>query len=58
MSNEWDFDLYQTRAQEWRARAEVLPPGKERDGCQVLADGYARLAEHLSKMGSAEAPAK
>ena len=34
---------------EWRAEAETLPPGKERDACMVLAQGYANLAALIEK---------
>lgn len=43
MSGTWDAATYRKRAQKWREDAQAMPPGKERDACTVLADGYANL---------------
>ena len=44
MSGTWDAATYRKRAQKWQEDAQAVPPGKERDVCMVLADGYANLA--------------
>ncbi|MGD0109316.1 MAG: hypothetical protein ABSC06_35560 [Rhodopila sp.] len=44
MPGTWDAETYRARTQKWRTEAETLPPGKERDTCMVLAQGYANLA--------------
>jgi len=44
MPDTWNSADYRARALKWRAEAEALPPGEERDACLVLADGYANLA--------------
>jgi hypothetical protein len=40
----WDPVLYRDGARRWRKEAESLPPGKDRDACIALADGYTKLA--------------
>jgi hypothetical protein len=35
---------YRARAKRWRDEADALPPGKEREACITIADGYANLA--------------
>jgi hypothetical protein len=49
MSGTWDTSKYRERAEKWREEAEALPPGKERDACMVLAEGYANLAALIEK---------
>jgi hypothetical protein len=44
MPGTWDAVRYRERAEKWRKEAEALPPGKEREACVVLAEGYANLA--------------
>ena len=44
MSGSWNPAKYRERAKKWREEAETLPPGKERDACAVLAEGYENLA--------------
>lgn len=44
MPDTWDAERYRQRAKQWRAEADALPSGKERDACMVLAVGYANLA--------------
>ena len=39
-------------AEQWRKEAEALPPGKERDGCMVLAEGYANLATLIEEVNN------
>jgi hypothetical protein len=40
----WKAETYWARARHWRAEAEALPPGKDRDACIELAEGYEHLA--------------
>jgi hypothetical protein len=49
MPDSWNADAYRARAAQWRQQAETLPPGKEKDACLVLAEGYADLAALLAK---------
>jgi hypothetical protein len=49
MSGSWNAAKYRERAKKWREEAETLPPGKERDACVVLAEGYANLAALIEK---------
>ncbi|MGD0108877.1 MAG: hypothetical protein ABSC06_33315 [Rhodopila sp.] len=49
MPGTWDVETYRARTQKWRTEAETLPPGKERDACMVLAQGYANLATLIEK---------
>jgi hypothetical protein len=44
MPGTWDPVLYRDRARRWREEAESLPPGKDRDACIALAQGYSNLA--------------
>jgi hypothetical protein len=46
MPENWDADVYRRRAEGWRARADSLAEGPEKETCVELAEGYARLA-HL-----------
>jgi hypothetical protein len=49
MPGTWDAETYRDRARKWRAEADALPPGKARDGCVALAEGYADLVAILEK---------
>jgi hypothetical protein len=49
MPGSWSVETYLARAQKWRKEAETLPPGKERDACTALAEGYADLAALIEK---------
>jgi hypothetical protein len=49
MPGTWDAPKYRERAEKWREEAEALPPGKERDACIGLAEGYANLAALIEK---------
>jgi hypothetical protein len=51
MPDSWNAEVYRERAKQWRAAAEELPLGKERDACLVLADGYAKLAGLIDNSG-------
>jgi hypothetical protein len=51
MPDSWNAEVYRARAKQWRAAAEKLPPGKERDACLTLADGYANLASLIDSSG-------
>jgi hypothetical protein len=56
MTGEWKVDTYQTREREWRQKAENAASAEEREGCLVIADGYANLVVLLTATGlSAEA---
>ena len=45
----WNAQTYRCRAQQWRAQAETFPPGRERDACMALAEGYDHLAALIDK---------
>jgi hypothetical protein len=47
MLSSWSAKTYWMRSRQWREKAEELPPGKEREGCLTLAEGYASLAKLL-----------
>jgi hypothetical protein len=47
MPESWNAGEYRNRATAWLQKAESLPAGRERDACQVLADGYLNLAKLL-----------
>jgi hypothetical protein len=49
MLGTWNPATYRERAKKWREEAETLPPGKERDACIGLAEGYANLAALIEK---------
>ena len=49
MLGTWNPATYRERAKKWREEAETLPPGKERDACMGLAEGYANLAALIQK---------
>jgi hypothetical protein len=44
MPDSWNADTYRVRATQWRQKAETYPPGREKDACLALAEGYANLA--------------
>ena len=44
-----DADLYRYREEKWRAEAALLVAGTDRDGAEILANGYARLAALMDK---------
>ena len=63
MPASWNAGEYRNRVTAWRLKAESLPAGRERDACQVLADGYLNLAKLLEAQqgsplgdGAAERP--
>ena len=63
MPASWNAGEYRNRATAWRLKAKSLPAGRERDACQVLADGYLNLAKLLEAQqgsplgdGAAERP--
>ena len=47
MPASWNAGEYRNRATAWLQKAESLPAGRERDACQILADGYLNLAKLL-----------
>jgi hypothetical protein len=49
MPGAWDASKYRERAEKWREEADALPPGKGRDACMGLAEGYANLAALIEK---------
>jgi hypothetical protein len=44
MPDNWNPETYRARFRAWQEKAASLPPGQERDACEVIAEGYARLA--------------
>jgi hypothetical protein len=60
MPNDWNPEIYQSRAKQWEDKAAALPPGDERQACEALAQGYTRLAqliEQAKKGAFSEPPA-
>jgi hypothetical protein len=49
MPNDWNPETYRCRARQWQDKAVALPPGDERQSCEVLAEGYARLAQLIEQ---------
>jgi hypothetical protein len=45
----WNAQTYRDRARKWREEAETLPPGKDRDSCLELAQGYDHLADLIDR---------
>jgi hypothetical protein len=45
MPNDWNAETYRRRARQWHDKVVALPSGDEREACEVLAQGYARLAQ-------------
>jgi hypothetical protein len=43
MPDIWDTDTFRERARRWQERAQALAPGKEREQCVAIAEGYVRL---------------
>jgi hypothetical protein len=51
MPETWDAKRYRALSVKWREEAETLPPGKSRDACMALAEGYAKLAAIIEEEG-------
>jgi hypothetical protein len=51
MPDQWNAETYRERERRWRAAADKLPEGCERDVCLTLAEGYAHLAELIDRSG-------
>ena len=51
MPDSWNAETYRARAQQWQVAADKLPPGKEREACLKLAEGYAHLAALIESSG-------
>jgi hypothetical protein len=49
MPNDWNPETYRRRAEQWQDKAVALPSGDERQACEVLAQGYARLAQLIEQ---------
>jgi hypothetical protein len=49
MPNDWNPEIYRSRAKQWQDKASALQPGDEQRACVALAEGYARLAELIDK---------
>ena len=49
MPNEWNPETYRRRARQWHDKAVALPSGDERQVCEALAQGYARLAQLIEQ---------
>lgn len=49
MLENWNPEAYRCRAREWQARAAERPPGDDRNACEVLAEGYAHLAQLIEE---------
>jgi hypothetical protein len=49
MPNDWNPEIYRSRAKQWQDKAAALHPGDERQACEVLAEGYARLAQLIGQ---------
>jgi hypothetical protein len=49
MPNDWNPEIYRARAKQWQDKAAALPPGDERQACEGLAQGYARLAQLIEQ---------
>jgi hypothetical protein len=54
MSEHWDIEVYRARAKQWQAAADACPPGKEREACQILHEGYTRLVKVIEKIHASE----
>jgi hypothetical protein len=50
MADDWDADTYRERARRWQAEADRFPPGKQREACLMLAEGYTQLLEIIEEM--------
>jgi hypothetical protein len=50
MPGSWNAETYRARERQWRAEAESQPPGKDRDACMALAEGYAHLAAIIDEL--------
>jgi hypothetical protein len=49
MPNDWNPETYRRRARQWQDKAIAIPSGDERQACEALAEGYARLAQLIEK---------
>jgi hypothetical protein len=49
MPNDWNAETYRRRAKQWQDKAVALPSGDERKACEVLAQGYVRLAQLIEQ---------
>jgi hypothetical protein len=49
MPNNWNPETYRRRARQWQDKAVALPSGDERQACEVLAQGYVRLAQLIEQ---------
>jgi hypothetical protein len=58
MPESWDPTTYRARAKNWQDKADALPPGEERDTCEALAEGYARLAQLIEESTGSSGPRK
>jgi hypothetical protein len=56
MPGSWNAETYLARAEQWRMQAESLPPGKDRDACIELAEGYEHLAALIAKENEGRIP--
>jgi hypothetical protein len=55
MPQNWDPAIYRQRARDWQEKADTLSPGKERDTCLTIAEGYARLAALIDESEHSQA---
>ena len=49
MTSSWNPETYWQRARQWHDEAVAVPFGDERKACEVLAQGYARLAQLIEQ---------
>ena len=49
MPNDWNPETYRRRAKQWHDKAVTVPFGDERKACEVLAQGYIRLAQLIEQ---------
>jgi hypothetical protein len=49
MPNDWNPETYRRRAKQWQDKAAAVPFGDERKACEVLAQGYVRLAQLIEQ---------
>ena len=49
MPSDWNPETYRRRAKKWPSKAVAVPFGDERKACEVLAQGYARLAQLIEQ---------
>jgi hypothetical protein len=58
MPENWDAEIYISRAEEWQKRAASLPEGPGKEACLQLAEGYARLAHFIAARGGTRSEAE